>query len=114
MSISTQSNNSSQDQNFGASRIDDATTVELRNALDKFSQDGNAADFLLKLRELAREQGGMSYLSKKVGINRQNLYRTFASTGNPKFRSLNSILKGLGFKLTVERIGASNDDTPGS
>lgn len=115
MSISTQSNNSSQDQALGALPQDsDATTVELRKALDKLSQDGNAAEFLLKLRELAREQGGMSYLSKKVGINRQNLYRTFASTGNPKFRSLNSILKGLGFKLTIERIGASNDDISGS
>ena len=46
----------------------------------------------------------MTALSRKTGINRQNLYRTFASSGNPKFKSLGVILEGLGYNLTVEPI----------
>jgi probable addiction module antidote protein len=87
-------------------------TNRLRDALEKFVNEDDAESFLLMLRKLARAKGGMSRLSKKVGINRQNLYRTFASTGNPKFRSLNTILKGLGYRLSIEPIelNNSNDD----
>lgn len=83
---------------------------QLKTALDKFTHENDAESFLLTLRKLAKAQGGMSSLSKKVGINRQNLYRTFASTGNPKFRSLNSILKGLGYRLSIEPINGKKND----
>ncbi len=76
----------------------------LNDALKKFANDNDSEDFLLLLRQLTKIQGGMSFLSKKVGINRQNLYRTFASTGNPKFKSLATILKGLGYRISIEPI----------
>jgi probable addiction module antidote protein len=76
----------------------------LNDALRKLANDNNSEEFLLLLRQLTKIQGGMSFLSKKVGINRQNLYRTFASTGNPKFKSLASILKGLGYRISIEPI----------
>lgn len=79
-------------------------TIFLKDALEKLSEEDDAETFLITLRSLTKVQGGMSSLSKKVGINRQNLYRTFASTGNPKFRSLNTILKGLGYRLSIEPI----------
>lgn len=82
----------------------------LRDALERLCDDNDAETFLLTLRKLAKAQGGMSMLSKKVGINRQNLYRTFASTGNPKFRSLSTILKGLGYRLSIEPIGSNDDE----
>lgn len=74
----------------------------LNDALRKLANDNNSEDFLLLLRQLTKIQGGMSFLSKKVGMNRQNLYRTFASTGNPKFKSLATILKGLGYRISIE------------
>ena len=80
------------------------SNVHLDEALQKLANDNNSEDFLLLLRQLAKIQGGMSLLSKKVGINRQNLYRTFASTGNPKFKSLVTILKGLGYRISIEPI----------
>ena len=76
----------------------------LNDALQRLANDNNSEDFLLLLRQLTKIQGGMSSLSKKVGINRQNLYRTFASTGNPKFKSLATILKGLGYRISIEPI----------
>jgi len=84
----------------------DYATSVLSEAIQKLADSGDAQTFLLTLRMLTRAQGGMTALSKKIGINRQNLYRTFASTGNPKFRSLGAILKGLGYKLAIEPISA--------
>lgn len=76
--------------------------VRLKTAIDELITDIDSETLFLELRRLTKAQGGMSRLSKKVGINRQNLYRTFASDGNPKLRSLTTILKGLGYKLSIE------------
>lgn len=84
----------------------DFATVILSDAIQQLAQSGDAQVFLLTLRKLTKAQGGMTALSKRIGINRQNLYRTFASTGNPKFRSLGAILKGLGYKLTIAPMSA--------
>jgi probable addiction module antidote protein len=78
--------------------------TKLREAIDQVVLTDDAEDFLLLLRKLTKVQGGMSALSNRVSINRQNLYRTFASTGNPKFKSLAAILRGLGYKLSIERL----------
>ena len=83
--------------------VDYATSV-LSDAIQMLAESGDAQTFLLTLRKLTKAQGGMTALSKRIGINRQNLYRTFASTGNPKFRSLGAILKGLGYKLSIEAV----------
>lgn len=80
----------------------------LSEAIQKLAESGDAQTFLLTLRKLTKAQGGMTALSKRIGINRQNLYRTFASTGNPKFRSLGAILKGLGYKLAIAPISAED------
>ena len=82
----------------------DDTLKILKEALQKLAEDGNSETFLGLLRKITKHQGGMSMLSKKIGINRQNLYRTFSSTGNPKFRSLATILKGLGYRISIEPI----------
>jgi probable addiction module antidote protein len=85
--------------------VDYATSI-LSDAIQKLAESGDAQTFLLTLRKLTKAKGGMTALSKRIGINRQNLYRTFASTGNPKFRSLGAILKGLGYKLSISPISA--------
>lgn len=84
----------------------DYATGVLSEAIQKLAESGDAQTFLLTLRKLTKAQGGMTALSKRIGINRQNLYRTFASTGNPKFRSLGAILKGLGYKLAIAPVSA--------
>jgi probable addiction module antidote protein len=76
----------------------------LQKALERFAAEGDAKTFLAALRKLTKAQGGMTALSRRTGINRQNLYRTFASTGNPKFKSLGTILKGLGYNLAIQPV----------
>jgi probable addiction module antidote protein len=83
----------------------DIAERRLKTAIDELMQDIESENLFLELRRLTKAQGGMSRLSKKIGINRQNLYRTFASDGNPKLRSLATILNGLGYKLSIEPLG---------
>jgi len=89
-------------QDIEALKTPEVATAYLQKALEKFTSDGDAKVFLGALRKLTKAQGGMTALSRRTGINRQNLYRTFAATGNPKFKSLGTILKGLGFNLAIE------------
>ncbi len=57
--------------------------------------------FLLALRNVAEAYGGLSRLSKKTRLNRENLYRMLSKKGNPNIYSLNLILKELGLKMAV-------------
>ena len=86
----------------------DVASEFLKRALQKFAEEGVAVTFLNALRKITKAQGGMTALSRRTNINRQNLYRTFANTGNPKFKSLGTILRGLGYQLTIEPIPQSN------
>ena len=76
----------------------------LKKAIERLQTEGDAEVFLIALHKLTKLRTSMSNLSRETGINRQSLYRTFASNGNPKLKSLVSILEGLGYRLTIEPI----------
>lgn len=77
----------------------------LEVVLEEYEKDGDTESFLLALRDIAEAQGGISELAKRTNLNRQNLYRTLSSTGNPKLNTILAIIHGLGFKLSVKRAG---------
>ncbi len=77
-----------------------AEAVEYLNAA---LHDGDPEVFLLALRDVAEALGGVSTLSKKTKLNRENLYRMLSKRGNPQLQSLNVLLDALGFKLSVEK-----------
>ena len=58
--------------------------------------------FLLAVRHVVDANGGIATAARKTGLNRENLYRMLSLTGNPRLESLYAILKGLGFRLSVE------------
>lgn len=64
--------------------------------------DGDPEVFLLALRDVAEALGGVSALSKRTKLNRENLYRMLSKRGNPQLQSLSLLLEALGFKLSVE------------
>lgn len=70
-------------------------------ALEDFIEDHDKASFLQALHAIALAQGGIAKLSERTSLNRQNLYRALSSKGNPKIDTIGSIIKGLGFKMTV-------------
>ena len=78
--------------------------VYLQVALDEYQDDGDTEAFMLALRNIAQATGGIGELAKKAEINRQNLYRTLSSKGNPSLKKLKPILSGLGFHLSVSPI----------
>ncbi len=45
--------------------------------------------------------------AERTKLNRQNLYKALSATGSPGFKTIETILRGLGFRLSVEPIRTS-------
>lgn len=78
-----------------------AAKIYLEVALDEFSKDQNKDIFLQALRDVAQAQGGFSLLAQKSNLNRQNLYKALSKKGSPRFDTMGTILKALGFRISL-------------
>lgn len=74
----------------------------LQVALEEYQKDNNLAAFLMALRHVTEARGGIGKLSKKVHLNRESLYKTLSSKGNPKLQTIGLLLKGLGFEFFIK------------
>jgi len=79
----------------------------LEVALEEYEKDNNLEAFLLSIRSVAEAQGGLLKLARNTKLNRQNLYKVLSAQGNPKVDTLSTILKGIGFKLSIAPIQES-------
>jgi probable addiction module antidote protein len=68
----------------------------------QYQKDGDTEVLLLALRHVTLAQGGIGKLSQRTHLNRESLYRTLSSKGNPKLQTLGLLLKGLGFELSIK------------
>jgi probable addiction module antidote protein len=82
---------------------DDEAEAYLQVALEEYDEDGDYEAFMLALKHLAEEKGGISELSKKTHLNRQNLYRVLSKTGNPRLDTLLNIIHALGFRFKIAK-----------
>ena len=57
--------------------------------------------FLVALRDVA-EARQMAKVAGAAGLARETLYRILSESGNPRYSSLNAILRALGFRLSVQ------------
>ncbi len=73
----------------------------LQVALDEYQEDGNLEIFLVALRNVAKAQGGIGTLAKKTHLSRQHLYSALSDQGNPRLDTFSTLLKGLGFHLSI-------------
>ena len=78
----------------------------LQVALDEYQEDNDVEAFLMALRNVAEAQGGIGRLAKKTHLNRQHLYSALSSKGNPRLNTLSTLLKVLGFHLSIEPLQA--------
>lgn len=78
--------------------------IYLQTALEEYQNDGDLEAFLLALRHVARAQGGIGKLSQKTHLNRESLYKTLSSKGNPKLQTIGLLLKGLGFEFHIRTV----------
>ena len=61
-------------------------------------------DLLKGLGQIAKAKGGTSKLAKETNLNRQNLYNILSGKTIPTLNTFASILKALGFRLSVTRL----------
>ena len=76
----------------------------LEVALEEHQQDGDTDAFLLALRDVAEAQGGLGKLAIETGLNRSNIYKALSEKGKPHFQTVETILHGLGYRLSVESL----------
>jgi probable addiction module antidote protein len=81
-----------------ASLTDPEEAAEYLNAA---LEDGSQEVFLMALKDVANAKG-ISAIAQETELNRENLYRIFSETGNPKLKSLTSVLHSVGLKLSVQ------------
>ncbi len=68
-------------------------------------EEGDRAVFLLALRNVVEASGGMSAIAEKADLSRESLYRMLSRRGNPEIKSLLSLLRAMGLKLSIEAEG---------
>ena len=78
--------------------------IFLETALEEFQQDGDLKALLISLRHVVEAQGGIGQLAKKIHLNRESLYKMLSAKGDPKFKTVGTLLKGIGFKFSVQPI----------
>jgi probable addiction module antidote protein len=80
----------------------DEAMAYLRVALEEYESDEDADSFMVALRNVAEAQGGVGALAKKTQLNRPHIYKILSSKGNPRFITLDNILRAMGFRLSIE------------
>ena len=68
--------------------------------LSEILKDGDMEEFLSALNDIARAKG-ISEISKKSGLSRESLYKTFKPNSHPRFDTVLRVLNSLGIKLKV-------------
>ena len=70
--------------------------------LNELRQDGEPADLLVALRQIAEAHGGVRAVVREAELNASLLYRTLSPLGNPELHSLIAMLKALGLRLAIQ------------
>jgi probable addiction module antidote protein len=79
----------------------------LNAAILEYEGDQDSEAFMLAIRLLAEAQGGIAQLSAKTKLNRQNLYKILTGKTTPRLDTVDTLLQGLGFRLTVTPLKAA-------
>lgn len=70
--------------------------------LEEILADGNMELFTAALKDVADARlGGISALSKKTELNREQLYKTLSKNGNPRLDTLSEVLHAVGLRVAV-------------
>jgi probable addiction module antidote protein len=85
-------------------REDPAYAVDLLNSI---LEDGDQAELMIALRQMAKAFGGVYGVAKAANLNPTQMYRTLSAEGNPAFSSLTAILRAMGLRLSVTPLNPS-------
>lgn len=70
--------------------------------LNAILQDGDQAELMVVLRQLAKAFGGVQSIAEKAHLNSTQIYRTLSPDGNPALSSFTAILGAMNMRLAVQ------------
>jgi probable addiction module antidote protein len=73
-------------------------------AIEEFEKDNDVESLLDTLRLVAQAQGGLAKLARKASVSRQALHEALSPKGNPRLRTFQNVLGGLGLRMTVKPV----------
>ena len=79
-------------------------------ALEEYQEDGDTPFFLLGLQNVIEARGGVSEVAKKIGIAPQCLSDVLSSEKAPCLDTLNTVLRGLGCRLSIQPLKDASSD----
>lgn len=78
-----------------------AACNHLQAAFEAYEEDLDSEALLLAVRDVAKAQGGVRWLSEETDLNREHLYRLLSGRGNPRLDTLAMILKAFGLRIKI-------------
>ncbi len=82
-------------------RDDPVLALEVINGI---LEEGDQAELLTVLRQLAQAFGGVQAVAEQAHLNPTQIYRTLSPKGNPALSSLTAILRAMGLRLAVRPV----------
>jgi probable addiction module antidote protein len=67
-------------------------------------EEGDQAAIMLALRQVARARGGIAEIARKAKLTREATYKMLSNSGNPELRSLTSVLRAAGLRISVKPV----------
>jgi len=74
---------------------------DIKYYLEAVFKDGTAEEIAEALGNVAKANKMMSKVAKKAQVNSNSLYRSLSGDGDPLFKTVNSVVNALGFRLSV-------------
>ncbi len=71
-------------------------------AFEEYAKDGSTPALLSQLRMIARVKG-ISAIAEDTGLTRNGIQKALSEQGNPKFESVNVIMKAMGYNLMPQK-----------
>jgi probable addiction module antidote protein len=72
--------------------------------LEAVIEEGDQAALMLALRQVAMARGGIAEIARKAKLTREATYRMLSRSGNPELRSLASVLRAAGLRISVKPV----------
>jgi len=69
--------------------------------LNQLLQEGEPADLLVALRQMAQAFGGVRAIANETELYANQLYRTLSPRGNPSLITLSKVLGAMNMRLAV-------------
>ena len=67
------------------------------------AEDPNPEVFLGALGDVAKAKG-MAEIAKKIGLDRESLYKALRPRAHPRYETVKAVLKAIGVELTFKAI----------